>query len=159
MREKARQSPQNSRTIDNLDFISRIFSVTKDTGGFVQLYDSKSDDDYTLDGWIIVYATENNLRIASCGLLTGRSHLLLVFLTNFSLLWDPFIGGTTTKRGLLFGFVLLKKKEEIGHNKILKIILSEVGKLNIEIVICPGTWHITDFELAIMNASQKEFGD
>lgn len=62
MRSRATKLPANSQAIDDLEYIPRRYSVTKD-GKPCLLYDSQNDEVEDLDcGRIIIFATEDSLR-------------------------------------------------------------------------------------------------
>lgn len=164
LRAKAKELPANPRTIEDLELIPRIFSVTKDTGDFFLPYDSSNDEDDSDENCrILIFATENNLRKLfkssvwfSDGTFKsapGIFYQLFTIMGKFR--WMHMGQEKTAVRP--FVYALLENKAESTYRKVVETVIAEARKLQIPII--HPTTIITDFELAIINVFQKLFGD
>lgn len=130
---------------------------------FFLLYDSYSDDNYNLNGRIIIYATEKNLRkLFQCHIWFADGtfkcapsifYQLFTIMGSFNYMRN--VKQETAVRP--FVFACLENKEERTYKKVLDIVIFEAQQLNIRIQL--PRFIISDFELAIINALAEKFGD
>lgn len=130
LREKAKKLPSNPRTIEDLELIPRVFSVTKDTGEFFLLYDSCSDEDYLDEnGRILIFATESNLRMlfksdvwfADGTFKSAPSIFYQLFTIMGKFPWMHLGKQKTAVRP--FVYALLENKAEFSYKKVQKLSL------------------------------------
>lgn len=162
-RYRSKTLPANPLILEDLEYISRIYAVTKSQELFL-LYDSQNDEEEELPcGRILIFATESNLRTLSrCPTWTADA----TFKSSPSLFYQLFtvMGAVSynhkeTEKTVFLPlvFTLMERKLEAAYSKVFDVIIRESRNFLIRIAF-PETV-ICDFELGLVNAITEHFGN
>lgn len=160
-RLRLKNMPSNPQTINDLEKIATTFRTTMAGEVFI-LYDSYEDEDEDYDGGrIIIFATKENLRnLFRCTVwfVDGTFRCSPnIFFQLFAILGavQQVSDRETHSIGLPFVYALLQNKQEVSYKKIYEVIIAKATEHNINVRHPVSI--MTDFELAIINATKEFF--
>lgn len=149
-RERSRNFPTNPRLIGELAEIPERYRKTLEGVDFL-LYDSFEDQDYTLPGRVIIFATQDNLRTlfkSKIWFADGTfSTVPTIFFQLFTVMGSVVQGQQTLVFPLVYA--LLENKEQATYAKVFEVLMAKAEDAEIQVQHPQRV--MTDFELAIVN--------